>query len=386
MPQDQPRIYLSSPHMSGDELPLVREAFETNWIAPLGPHVEAFERELAERVGVAAALALNSGTAALHLGLKSLGVSPGDRIFCSSFTFIASVSPVVWLGAEPVFVDSEPDTWNMSPAALERAFEDAERTGTMPKAVIPADLYGQTPRMDTILALCDRYGVPLFEDAAEALGATYRGKSAGSFGRFGVLSFNGNKIITTSGGGALLSDDADAIAKARFWSTQARDPAPWYQHTEIGYNYRLSNVLAAIGRGQLRHLDERIAQRRAVFDTYVRAFADIPGISWMPEPEGCFSIRWLSTVLIDPDVHSVTPVGLMEALAQENIESRPLWKPMHLQPVFANNAYYPHSPEGICDGLFRRGLCLPSGSNLTEEQQGRVIAIVRRVLLTGRSR
>jgi pyridoxal phosphate-dependent aminotransferase EpsN len=372
--------------MSGDELPLVREAFETNWIAPLGPHVEAFERELAERVGVAAALALNSGTAALHLGLKSLGVSPGDRIFCSSFTFIASVSPVVWLGAEPVFVDSEPDTWNMSPAALERAFEDAERTGTMPKAVIPADLYGQTPRMDTILALCDRYGVPLFEDAAEALGATYRGKSAGSFGRFGVLSFNGNKIITTSGGGALLSDDADAIAKARFWSTQARDPAPWYQHTEIGYNYRLSNVLAAIGRGQLRHLDERIAQRRAVFDTYVRAFADIPGISWMPEPEGCFSIRWLSTVLIDPDVHSVTPVGLMEALAQENIESRPLWKPMHLQPVFANNAYYPHSPEGICDGLFRRGLCLPSGSNLTEEQQGRVIAIVRRVLLTGRSR
>jgi pyridoxal phosphate-dependent aminotransferase EpsN len=386
MPQDQPRIYLSSPHMSGDELPLVREAFETNWIAPLGPHVEAFERELAERVGVAAALALNSGTAALHLGLKSLGVSPGDRIFCSSFTFIASVSPVVWLGAEPVFIDSEPDTWNMSPAALERAFEDAERTGTMPKAVIPADLYGQTPRMDTILALCDRYGVPLFEDAAEALGATYRGKSAGSFGRFGVLSFNGNKIITTSGGGALLSDDADAIAKARFWSTQARDPAPWYQHTEIGYNYRLSNVLAAIGRGQLRHLDERIAQRRAVFDTYVRAFADIPGISWMPEPEGCFSIRWLSTVLIDPDVHSVTPVGLMEALAQENIESRPLWKPMHLQPVFANNAYYPHSPEGICDGLFRRGLCLPSGSNLTEEQQGRVIAIVRRVLLTGRSR
>ena len=271
----------------------------------------------------------------------------------------------------------------MSPAALERAFEDAARDGTMPKAVVPADLYGQTPRMDALLALCDRYGVPVLEDAAEALGATYKGRNAGSFGRFGVLSFNGNKIITTSGGGALLSDDADAIAKARFWSTQARDPAPWYQHTEIGYNYRLSNVLAAIGRGQLKHLDERIAKRRAVFDTYVRAFADIPGISWMPEPEGCFSIRWLTTMLLDPDVHTVSPIDLMKALAAENIESRPLWKPMHLQPVFEGAPYYRHTPEGVCDALFPRGLCLPSGSNLTDEQQNRVITFVRRTLLTG---
>ena len=237
--------------------------------------------------------------------------------------------------------------------------------------------------MDALLALCDRYGVPVLEDAAEALGATYKGKNAGSFGRFGVLSFNGNKIITTSGGGALLSEDADAIAKARFWSTQARDPAPWYQHTEIGYNYRLSNVLAAIGRGQLKHLDERIAKRRAVFDTYVRAFADIPGISWMPEPEGCFSIRWLTTMLLDPDVHTVSPIDLMQALAAENIESRPLWKPMHLQPVFEGAPYYPHTPGGVCDALFPRGLCLPSGSNLTDEQQNRVITFVRRTLLTG---
>lgn len=383
MTQQQPRIYLSSPHMSGDELPLIHEAFDTNWIAPLGPHVEGFERELAERVGVSAALALNSGTAALHLGLKLLGVGAGDRVFCSSFTFIASVSPVVWLGAKPVFIDSDPDTWNMSPEALERAFEDAARDGTMPKAVVPADLYGQTPRMDALLALCDRYGVPLLEDAAEALGATYKGKNAGSFGRFGVLSFNGNKIITTSGGGALLSDDAEAVAKARFWSTQARDPAPWYQHTEIGYNYRLSNVLAAIGRGQLKHLDERIAKRREVFDTYVRAFADIPGISFMPEPEGCFSIRWLTTMLLDPDVHTVTPIDLMQALAAENIESRPLWKPMHLQPVFEGAPYYPHAPGGVCDVLFPRGLCLPSGSNLTDDQQNRVITFVRRALLTG---
>ena len=373
----QDRIYLSPPHMSGDEAVRVSEAFASNWIAPLGPHVEAFEREVAERVGVRAALATSSGTAALHLAGALLGIGRGDLVLCASFTFAASVAPAFHAGAELAFVDSEPGSWNMSPDALERALADCEKRGKLPKAIILVDLYGQSCDMDPLLALSARYGVPVIEDAAEALGSTYRGRPNGSFGAFAALSFNGNKIITTSGGGMLLSNDEEAIARARFLATQARDAAPWYQHTTLGWNYRLSNVLAGIGRGQLVHLDERIAARRRIFDRYVEALGDVRGLSFMPEPSWSCSNRWLSAVVLTDRVKA-SPLSVLERLESCNIEGRPLWKPMHLQPVFKGADYWPHEPgRNVSEDLFGRGLCLPSGTAMTERQQDRVIAAVR---------
>ena len=374
------RIYLSPPHMSGDEIGMVEDAFSSNWIAPLGPHVEAFERETAAFAGVNAALALASGTAALHLAGELLEIGQGDRVFCSSLTFAATIAPFFHKGVECVFIDSEPESWNMSPQALGRALADAGQEGRLPKAVIIVNLYGQSCDMDPIVALCDRYGVPIIEDAAESLGATYKGKQTGAFGRFGVFSYNGNKIITTSGGGMLLSDDAEAVARARFLSTQARDPAPWYQHSKLGWNYRLSNVLAGIGRGQMRYLSERVAARRRVFDHYVAELGDIEGISFMPEPEWSGSNRWLTVLTLHEPIET-SPLSVLEHLATLNIESRPVWKPMQMQPVFEISRYYPHE-EGrdISAEFFRRGLCLPSGSAMTEEQQTRVIEAVKEAL------
>lgn len=375
------RIYLSPPHMGEYELWFIKEAFETNWIAPLGPNTDAFEQEMAEYVGSAGALALCSGTAAVHLALRYLGVNRGDSVFCSSLTFIGSVNPILYQGAEPIFIDSEPESWNMSPSALEEAFLDAEKTGRFPKAVIIVNLYGQSANMTPLLALCDHYGVPVVEDAAESLGAFYKDKASGTFGKFGIYSFNGNKIITTSGGGMLISDDLDALEKMRFWSTQARDPARHYQHSEIGYNYRLSNVLAGIGRGQLRILDAHIRARRCIFARYVHALSAISGIEFMPEIPDGYSTRWLTTLTFDPDRCEVNPVQIIEALAEQNIESRPVWKPLHLQPLFRGCRYYPHwTNQSISEQLFKNGLCLPSGSNLTENDQERVINCIRKVI------
>lgn len=375
------RIFLSPPHMSGLEEQYVKEAFESNWIAPLGPQVDNFEQELAEYVGAKGAVALSSGTAAIHLALRLLGVGQDDIVFCSTFTFIASVNPVLYQGAIPVFIDSEPISYNMSPKALQRAFEDSERDGNLPKAVIVVNLYGQSADMDPILSICEKYGVPVIEDAAEALGATYKGKMSGTLGRFGIYSFNGNKIITTSGGGMLVSDDLDALAKARFWATQARDPAPWYQHSEMGYNYRLSNILAAIGRGQLKVIDERIKARRLVFNRYFEALAEIDGIGFMPEASYGQANRWLTVMTVDKQKLGITPVDIIAFLEANNIESRPVWKPMHLQPIFAGYKYFTHEEEqSISDEIFACGICLPSGSAMTVEDQDRVIEILKKVL------
>jgi dTDP-4-amino-4,6-dideoxygalactose transaminase len=369
------QILLSTPHMGEAERGFVDEAFATNWIAPLGPNVDAFESELAAYVKVKHAAALSSGTAAIHLGLRLLDVGPGDRVFCSTLTFTASANPIVYQGAEPVFIDSEPESWNMSPAALERAFETARREGWRPKAVIIVNLYGQSADMDPLLAICAHHGVPVLEDAAESLGAFYKGRPSGSFGRLGVFSFNGNKIITTSGGGMLVSDDADLIAKARFLSTQARDPAPHYEHSQIGFNYRMSNILAGVGRGQLQVLDERVRARRAVFATYRDALVDTPWLRWMPEPKWSFSTHWLSTCTISRDT-GLTAYDLIRRLGGELIEARPVWKPMHLQPVFSKCRYFTDGGASVSDRLFTQGLCLPSGSNMSPEQLDRVIKVI----------
>ena len=380
------RIYLSPPHMSGDEIKKVQEAFATNWIAPLGPHVEAFERETAHFAGVEAALALASGTAALHLAAELLGIGRDDLVLCSSLTFAATVAPLYHKGTECAFVDADPESWNMSPKALEMALRDCERLGKMPKAVIIVNLYGQSCDMDPLLNLCGRYDVPVIEDAAESLGALYKGRQTGSFGKFSVFSYNGNKIITTSGGGMLLSNDTEAIARARFLSTQARDPALWYQHSTLGWNYRMSNVLAGIGLGQMSHIDERVAARRRVFHRYVKELGGIEGIEFMPEPQWSTSNRWLTVLTLKKPI-TASPISVLDHLSQLNIEGRPVWKPMHLQPVFKLSRYYPHGGEGgqgreedVGADLFRRGLCLPSGSGMTEEQQTRVIAAVKEAL------
>ncbi|MDR3230625.1 MAG: DegT/DnrJ/EryC1/StrS family aminotransferase, partial [Synergistaceae bacterium] len=307
--------------MSGDEMKMIEEAFATNWIAPLGPHVEAFERETAEFAGVKAGLALVSGTAALHLAGELLNVGRGDVVFCSSLTFAATIAPFYHNGVECVFIDAEPESWNMSPQALERAFVDARRENRLPKAVIIVNLYGQSCDMDPILALCDQYGAPVIEDAAESLGSRYRGRRTGSFGKFSVFSYNGNKIVTTSGGGMLLSDDVEAIARARFLSTQARDPAPWYQHSTLGWNYRMSNVLAGLGRGQMLHIEERVAARRGIFDRYAEELGDIEGVTFMPEPEWSASNRWLTTLTLNKPIE-VSPLAVMKYLESLNIESR----------------------------------------------------------------
>lgn len=368
------RIYLSPPHQSGLERELVEHALASNWIAPLGPHVDAFEEEFCEAVGCSHAAALSSGTAALHLALILVGVEPGDEVMVSSLTFSASVNPIVYLGARPVFIDSERRSWNLDPALLAEALEVRAREGRLPKALVPVHLYGQSADMDPILKVCRRHGVAVVEDAAEALGATYDGRSPGTLGRVGIFSFNGNKIITTSGGGMLVSEDADLVARARKLASQARDPAPHYQHSEIGYNYRLSNVLAAIGRGQLRVLEERVEARRRNFAYYEAALGDLPGVRFMPEAAWGRSSRWLTVLTIDPRESGIDREQVRLALEAEDIEARPVWKPMHLQPVFAR---YEAVGGFVAEELFEHGLCLPSGSQLTEPDLERVVEIVR---------
>ncbi|TAH07134.1 MAG: aminotransferase class I/II-fold pyridoxal phosphate-dependent enzyme [Runella slithyformis] len=366
------KIWLSSPHMGGQEIKYVQEAFDTNWIAPLGPNVDNFERDLCQYTGAGHAAALSSGTAALHLALVLLGVSAGDVVLCQSFTFSASANPIVYQGATPVFIDSETETWNMCPDALETAIRHYVAKGKKPKAIIAVHLYGMPAQMKAIVALSELYDIPVIEDAAEGLGASYFGQKLGTFGTLNVLSFNGNKIITTSGGGALLSNHAAFVEKSRFLATQARDPAPHYQHSHIGYNYRMSNVCAGIGRGQMEVLDERVAQRRANFAFYAHQFADFEGVTFHPEAEGSFSNRWLSCILIDPlRTNHRTREDVRLALEQQNIESRPLWKPMHLQPIFEDAPYFGGK---VSEKLFENGLCLPSGSNLTNEDRARTSA------------
>jgi dTDP-4-amino-4,6-dideoxygalactose transaminase len=376
LPPVKPWMFLSPPHMGGAEFDYVAEAFQTNWIAPVGPHVDAFEREFCARLGFRHAAALSSGTAALHLALRLLGVRPGDEVVCSTLTFSASANPILYEGARPVFVDSEAASWNLDPVLLENWMAARAHEGRLPRVVIAVDLYGQCADLERIAETCDRYSVPLVEDAAEALGATCAGRSAGSFGRMAAFSFNGNKMITTSGGGMLVSDDAALIAEARFLATQARDPAPHYQHSKVGFNYRLSNVLAGIGRGQLQVLEDRVEARRKIFARYVELLSDLPGLQVMPEASFGRSSRWLTCITIDPDQAGVDREQVRQALESEKIEARPVWKPLHLQPVFAG---YERVGGAVAEGLFAGGLCLPSGSAMTDEDQLRVAEVVRRV-------
>lgn len=371
----QQKIWLSSPHMGEQEFEYVKEAFDSNWIAPLGPNVDGFEADLSAFTGAAHAAALSSGTAALHLALILLGVEYGDEVICQSMTFSASANPIVYQGATPVFVDSEPDTWNMDPLLMEEAIKDRLAKGKKPKAIIPVHLYGMPAKMDEILQIAAEYEIPVIEDAAEALGSVYNGKACGTLGRLGILSFNGNKIITTSGGGALIGEDEASIKKARFLATQARDPAPHYQHSHIGFNYRMSNVCAGIGRGQMQVLHCRISQRRANYIRYAKQLSALPGLQFTIEPEGSFSNRWLTTILVDPALSGgISRETIRLALENANIESRPLWKPMHLQPVFASAPAYVNN---VAEGLFEQGLCLPSGSNLAPEQLDHITGLIK---------
>lgn len=370
-------IYLSPPHViSPKERHYLLEAFDSNWIAPLGPHLDAFEKELAAKVGAEHAVGLSSGTAAIHLGLKLLGVGDGDEVLCSTLTFSASVNPVRYLNATPVFIDSERRTWNMDPDLLAKELHERALKNRLPKAVVVVDLYGQCADYDPIVEICDRYEIPILEDAAEALGASCHGKQAGVFGKVGVFSFNGNKIITTSGGGMLVTDNPDWADKARFWATQSRDPAPHYQHSEIGFNYRLSNLCAAVGRGQLETLDERIRLRRSHCEYYRRRLDGLPGIEFMPEPKGFFSNRWLTCLTVDPKHFGATREDVRLALQAEKIESRPVWKPMHLQPFFSDGAV---RGGQVAESLFENGLCLPSGSGMSAEEMERVVMTIRDV-------
>ena len=357
------KILLSCPHMGSEELSFVNDAFDDNWVAPMGPHVFNFEKDLQEYLGIKKAVAMVSGTAAIHIALKLLGVESGDSVFVSSLTFIGSVNPVLYEKATPVFIDAEPDTWNMSPDALEKALKKANEVNQLPKAVIVVDLFGMPANYERIQKICQHYDVPIIEDAAESLGSSYKNKKCGAFGKMAILSFNGNKIITTGGGGMLVSDDVALMEKALFLITQARDPAPYYQHTQIGYNYRLSNVLAGIGRGQMKVLGERVQKRRAIYDHYTKA---LPQMEFFIEPEGSFSNRWLTTTCLPQD-ETRSPLELNKFLNEQNIESRPIWKPMHLQPLFSGCQYYAHNgwrgEAGVSDYIFDKGLCLPSASN-----------------------
>ena len=363
-------ILLSTPHIGKQELQFVQEAFDTNWIAPVGPHIDAFEQEFSQVVGSQYSAAVSSGTAALHLALKLVGVGAGDEVFCSTFTFIASASPITYLGAKPVFIDSDRISWNMDPSLLEDALAKRAKIGKLPKAVLLVHLYGQSADIEPILESCDRYSIPLIEDASEALGATYKDTSPGTWGRAGIFSFNGNKIITTSGGGMLVSDDAELIEKAKFLATQARDPQPHYEHTEIGFNYRLSNISAGIGRGQLLVLKERVAARQRNFEIYQEALGDLPGIQFMPKTDYGTSTNWLSCLTFEPKIAGIDREQVRLKLLEKQIETRPVWKPMHLQPVFADCESI---NNGVAEDLFEKGLCLPSGSNLSDEDLERVI-------------
>jgi len=373
------KIWLSSPHMGGTEQKYVQEAFDTNWIAPLGPNVNGFEKDLANYTGVKAASALSSGTAAIHLALIILGVKPGDEVLVSSFTFSGSVNPITYLGAIPVLIDSEPETWNMCPELMELAIKDRISKGKKPKAIIPVHLYGMPAKIEKIMEIANRYEIPVIEDAAEALGSRYKNKALGTFGLMGVLSFNGNKIITTSSGGALISDNEELMEKSRFLAQQARDNAPHYQHTEIGYNYRMSNVIAGIGRGQMEVLDKHMALRRENFKFYKSRLAGIEGISFLEESDSdYFSNYWLTCILVDPEkTNGITREDIRLAMEAESIDTRPLWKPMHLQPVFKDCPYY---GNGTSEDLFDKGLCLPSSSNLTPEDKSRVVNTILSVL------
>ena len=367
------RLYLSPPHVGEDERRLILEAFDSNWIAPLGPQVDAFEQEMCDLLGGGHAAALSSGTAALHLALLILGVKPGDKVLVSTLTFSATANAVTYCGAVPVFVDAHPDSWCIDPTLVAEELERADRAGESYAAVITVDLYGQCADYDQIREACSRHGVPLVQDAAEALGADYRGIPAGRQGDLSVLSFNGNKIITTSGGGMLLSDRKEWIDQARFLATQARDPAPHYQHSHIGYNYRMSNILAALGRGQLLHLAEKVETRRRNYRTYEMALRNLPGIRFMPEAPYGRSTRWLTCLTVDSAAFGATREEIRLALEAENIESRPIWKPMHLQPVFRNCRYV---GRGVSDTIFADGLCLPSGSGMTDHDLARVVGLL----------
>jgi len=372
------KIYLCSPHMGGGEIKYVKEAFDSNWVAPLGPNVDGLERELCAAVGAKHVAALSSGTAAIHLSLILLGVKPGDFVIGSSFTFSATVNPIAYLGATPVLVDSEADTWNMDPELLEEALKIANRKSQIAnlKAIVVAHLYGMPAKMKEIMEVADRYGIPVVEDAAEALGSEYMGRRVGCNSRFGILSFNGNKIITTSGGGALISDDAAMIERARFLATQARDPAPHYQHSEIGYNYRMSNVVAGVGRGQLEVLDLRVRQHREFNAWYRELLKDVPGVTFQSEPSPDFNSNfWLTCIVIDPEKAGTDREKLRLAFEEAHIESRPLWKPMHLQPVFAGCPAY---VNGTSEKLFENGLCLPSGSNIDADGRARIAEVLKR--------
>ena len=368
------RIYLSSPHMSneGYEQKYVKEAFDTNWIAPLGENVNKFEEELANYVGIKNAAALSAGTAAIHMAFKALDIKKGDIVFCSDLTFSATANPIIYQNATPVFIDSEDETCNIDKKEIEKAFEKYLN----PKAVIVVHLYGTPAKIEEIKEICDKYNVPLVEDAAESLGATYNGKQTGTFGKYGVYSFNGNKIITTSGGGMLVSDDDEKIAKVRFWSTQSREKARHYEHKEIGYNYRMSNIVAGIGRGQLKVLDDRIEQKTDIYNTYKEGFKDIEEIAMQPIPENTKPNHWLSVITLKEN-SKVKPLDIMEALDKENIESRPVWKPMHMQPVFKEYDFIKIADKPVSEDLFERGVCLPSDTKMTKEEQERVINVIK---------
>jgi dTDP-4-amino-4,6-dideoxygalactose transaminase len=374
----KPKIWMSSPHMGGTEEQFVKEAFETNWIAPLGPNVNGFEQDLELFLNHDCHVAaLSSGTAGLHLALVLLGVKAGDEVICQSMTFSATANPITYVGATPVFVDSEKDTWNISPQLLETAIKDRIANGKKPKAIIPVHLYGMPAKMEEITIVAREYGIPVIEDAAEALGSSINGRKCGTFGDIAVLSFNGNKIITTSGGGALVSHSADVVKDARFLATQARDEAPHYQHSQIGYNYRMSNLCAGVGRGQMQVLAKRIKQRRDIYEQYHTYLQGKKGIHFMDELPGYFSNRWLTTILVDPTEAGFTREDLRLAFEKENIESRPLWKPMHMQPVFEQ---YPFYGDGTAEKLFSDGLCLPSGSNLTSDDTDRIFDVFNTLL------
>lgn len=386
-------IFLASPHMSeeGYEQEYIREAFDTNWIAPLGKNVTEFEREMTEKLGAKAAVALSAGTAAIHMALKSIGIRQGDYVFCQSLTFSATANPITYEGGIPVFIDSEEATWDMSPAALALAFEKYEKLGQLPRAVIVVHLYGLCAHIEEIAALCKKYGVPLIEDAAESLGTTYQGTYTGTFGDYGIISFNGNKIITTSGGGMLLFNTPDAQERAKkvlFWATQAREPAKWYQHKEIGYNYRMSNVVAGIGRGQLKVLDARVEKKRYIYEYYRKHLGDLPGLTLMPLGEDTYSNCWLTAIQLADDC-AVRPADIMTALEGDDIESRPVWKPLHLQPVFADCDFVSEPEElhvvdaetgadsSVAGTLFRKGVCMPSDTKMTNEDLERICGIVK---------
>lgn len=367
------KIWLSSPHMSdeGYEIQYIQEAFDTNWIAPLGANVDGFEKELASIVGIGHAAALSSGTAAIHMALKAAGVGPGDIVFCQSLTFSATANPIIYQNATPVFIDSDYETWNMSPVALKKAFEKYAGMGKKPKAVIVVHLYGLSADLDKIIEICRKYDVTLIEDAAESLGTRYKGRYTGTFGDYGIYSFNGNKIITTSGGGMLVSNNEERIAKVKFWATQARDKARHYQHSELGYNYRMSNIVAGIGRGQLKVLNKRIEKKKYIFEFYKRNLSGLDGLEFMPVNEWNEPNFWLTCILLKGKVR---PLDIIEALEVENIESRPIWKPMHMQPFFAK---YDFIGEGVSEKIFENGVCLPSDTKMTDEDLNRVCDVIK---------